>query len=492
MSQHATEDPTLYFQLLEKLGEGSYGSVYKAQAIQDAFNGDVVRGSFVAIKIVPVEKEQDELLNEINILEQCKSTYITRYFGSFMKDDDCWIVMEFCGAGSVNDIMVSAGITLQEPIISVVCACILFGLHYLHSKQLPVTAAGSKNGGGGQKGKTCIIHRDVKCGNVLLTTDGHCKLADFGVSAQLKNTVSKKHTLIGTPFWMAPEVIQEDAYDSKVDIWSLGITAIEMAEGEPPFCNIHPMRAIFVIPNREPATLKNQAQWSSDFNDFIASCLVKDATQRPTAGTLLKHPFVSRHVDELKRTGRSVDLASFVDRHMVAVAARRKRATNQRARPPVQQLSTLGTDTTTTSGTLITDGDNTFGGGTLVLSQDHGSVGTAASDEEKFRTVVQTSAGTADPSFMNYFNGEGQYDSTINTMSTYGGTMQGGATLPSGGTFIKTDPKQQLELDGLPTTREELELMKQQLEMQYNEDRSRLRRAYEARRSQIFDALNNK
>jgi serine/threonine protein kinase len=130
-----------------------------------------------------------------------------------MKDDDCWIVMEFCGAGSVNDIMVSAGITLSEDIISVICACVLYGLNYLHTKQLPVATAGTLSAAadGYTGGKTCIIHRDVKCGNVLLTTDGHCKLADFGVSAQLKNTVSKKHTLIGTPFWMAPEVIQEDA-----------------------------------------------------------------------------------------------------------------------------------------------------------------------------------------------------------------------------------------------------------------------------------------
>ncbi len=130
-----------------------------------------------------------------------------------MKDEDCWIVMEFCGAGSVNDIMVSAGITLSEDIISVICACVLYGLNYLHTKQLPVSSTGTLHGANtSYKGKTCIIHRDVKCGNVLLTTDGHCKLADFGVSAQLKNTVSKKHTLIGTPFWMAPEVIQEDAY----------------------------------------------------------------------------------------------------------------------------------------------------------------------------------------------------------------------------------------------------------------------------------------
>jgi serine/threonine protein kinase len=119
LPQYATEDPTVVFQLLEKLGEGSYGSVYQARALRSAFGGDVKPGDVVAIKIVPVEKEQDELLNEISILEQCKSVYITRYFGSYMKDEDCWIVMEFCGAGSVNDIMVSAGITLTEDIISV-------------------------------------------------------------------------------------------------------------------------------------------------------------------------------------------------------------------------------------------------------------------------------------------------------------------------------------------------------------------------------------
>ena len=120
MAQRKIEsDPTKFFQLIEKLGEGSYGSVYKACATRPAFGGDIQVGDVVAIKIVPVEKEQDELLNEIRILEQCKSLFITRYYGSYMKDEDCWIVMEFCGAGSVNDIMVSAGITLREEIIAV-------------------------------------------------------------------------------------------------------------------------------------------------------------------------------------------------------------------------------------------------------------------------------------------------------------------------------------------------------------------------------------
>lgn len=119
------------------------------------------------------------------------------------------------------------------------------------------------------------MYRDLKAGNILLSTDGKAKLADFGVSAQLNNTLSKRKTVIGTPFWMAPEVIQESSYDGKADVWSLGITAIEMAEGMPPHFNVHPMRAIFLIPSKPPPKLTEPSKWSNEFNDFIKCCLVK-------------------------------------------------------------------------------------------------------------------------------------------------------------------------------------------------------------------------
>ena len=173
--------------------------------------------------------------------------------------------MELCEGGSVSDLMTSCEATLEETTIQVVCAAVLLGLDYLHSQK--------------------HIHRDIKCGNVLLSAKGHVKLADFGVSATLSNTVSRRHTLIGTPFWMAPEVIKEDAYDYKADIWSLGITAIEMADGEPPYIHIHPMRAIFLIPQRPPPTVKKPENWTKPFLDFLSQCLKKDAKERSSAGT---------------------------------------------------------------------------------------------------------------------------------------------------------------------------------------------------------------
>ena len=153
------------------------------------------------------------------------------------------------------------GSTLGEKEIATICAAVLLGLNYLHK---------NKN-----------IHRDVKAGNILLTASGQAKLADFGVSAQLNNTVSKKHTLIGTPFWMAPEVIKEDDYDAKADIWSLGITAIEMAEGRPPMHGKQPMHALYQIPMLPPPTLKKPEMWSAVFVRFLALCLLKNPTKRP-------------------------------------------------------------------------------------------------------------------------------------------------------------------------------------------------------------------
>jgi len=257
-------DPTNDFELLEKLGEGSYGSVWKAKHLKT--------GTTTAIKRVPVENDLDEILNEIKIMKQCRSSYIISYYGSYFKENELWIVMEYCGAGSVSDLMRITDKTMNEEQIAVILKDALKGLIYLHSKRK--------------------IHRDIKAGNILLNNKGEGKLADFGVSGQLSDTMAKRQTVIGTPFWMAPEVIQEVGYDVKADLWSLGITAIEMAEGKPPYSNIHPMRAIFMIPSRPPPKLTEPDKWSKDFSDFIAQCLTKNPEQRPSAADLLKHNFV--------------------------------------------------------------------------------------------------------------------------------------------------------------------------------------------------------
>jgi len=259
-------DPTKDFQLVEKLGEGSYGSVWKAVHMKT--------GTVTAVKRVPVENDLDEILNEIKIMKQCRSPYIISYFGSYFKDSELWIVMEYCGAGSVSDIMRITDKTLTEDQIAVVLKDALKGLVYLHSLRK--------------------IHRDIKAGNILLNDKGEGKLADFGVSGQLSDTMAKRNTVIGTPFWMAPEVIQEVGYDVNADIWSLGITAIEMGEGKPPYSNIHPMRAIFMIPSRPPPKLTEPDSWSADFNDFIAKCLSKNPEQRPSASDIIKHAFITK------------------------------------------------------------------------------------------------------------------------------------------------------------------------------------------------------
>jgi serine/threonine protein kinase len=260
------QDPEEIFDRLEVLGEGSYGTVWKAL--------NRTNGQLYAVKIVPVENDISEVEKEINILRQCESPFIVNYHGSYKKGDNLWIVIEYCGGGSVMDILSILGPTLTEQQIAAICASTLKGLVYLHNQKK--------------------IHRDIKAGNILMNENGDIKLADFGVSAQLANTISKRQTVIGTPYWMAPEVIQETSYNGKADVWSLGITAIEMAEGKPPLHGIHPMRAIFMIPNKPPPTFSDKTKWSEDLIDFVAQCLQKNAADRPTSKDLLKHKFIQK------------------------------------------------------------------------------------------------------------------------------------------------------------------------------------------------------
>eukprot|EP01113_Clastostelium_recurvatum_P010860 TRINITY_DN1545_c0_g1_i2.p1 TRINITY_DN1545_c0_g1~~TRINITY_DN1545_c0_g1_i2.p1 ORF type:complete len:359 (+),score=78.29 TRINITY_DN1545_c0_g1_i2:74-1150(+) len=272
------KDPEKEFQLLEKLGEGSYGSVWKAMHRSTSL--------IVAIKKVPIDNDLEDIMKEIDFMKSCRSPYVVRYHGSYFKDNELWIVMEFCGAGSVCDLMKITNKTLTEDQIAVIGRDVLNGLAYLHSLRK--------------------IHRDIKAGNILLNNKCESKLADFGVSGQLSDTMAKRQTVIGTPFWMAPEVIQEVGYDSKADIWSFGITCIEMAESKPPYSNIHPMRAIFMIPSRPPPKMTDPDKWSKEFNDFVSKCLTKNPEARPTALELLQHPFI-------KRAKQPSILASLID-----------------------------------------------------------------------------------------------------------------------------------------------------------------------------------
>lgn len=229
-------------------GAGSFGSVYKGH--------ERASGNAVAIKIIDLEAAEDdveEIMLEIAILSQLHSTHVTRYYGSYIKDTKLWIVMEYCQGGSCADLLKSG--LVGEDYIAIIMREILSGLVYLHSEQK--------------------LHRDIKAANVLLTAGGSVKLADFGVSGQLTATIDKKNTFVGTPFWMAPEVIKQNGYDHKADIWSLGITALELANGRPPYADIHPMKVLFLIPKNEPPRLDGPG-FSAAFVDFVGQCLQKN------------------------------------------------------------------------------------------------------------------------------------------------------------------------------------------------------------------------
>ncbi|XP_061157125.1 TRAF2 and NCK interacting kinase a isoform X11 [Syngnathus typhle] len=273
----ALRDPAGIFELVELVGNGTYGQVYKGRHVKT--------GQLAAIKVMDVTgDEEEEIKAEINMLKKYSHhRNIATYYGAFIKknppgiDDQLWLVMEFCGAGSVTDLIKNTkGNSLKEEWTAYICREILRGLTHLHQHK--------------------VIHRDIKGQNVLLTENAEVKLVDFGVSAQLDRTVGRRNTFIGTPYWMAPEVIACDenpdaTYDFKSDLWSLGITAIEMAEGAPPLCDMHPMRALFLIP-RNPAPRLKSKKWSKKFQLFIESCLVKSHGQRPSTEQLLKHPFI--------------------------------------------------------------------------------------------------------------------------------------------------------------------------------------------------------
>ncbi|XP_024139061.1 misshapen-like kinase 1 isoform X5 [Oryzias melastigma] len=273
----ALRDPAGIFELVEVVGNGTYGQVYKGRHVKT--------GQLAAIKVMEVtEEEEEEIKLEINMLKSYSHhRNIATYYGAFVKkspagqDHQLWLVMEYCGAGSVTDLVKKTkGNCFKEDWIAYICREVLRGLSHLHSHH--------------------VIHRDIKGQNVLLTENAEVKLVDFGVSAQLDKTIGRRNTFIGTPYWMAPEVIAcdenpEATYDYRSDLWSLGITALEMAEGAPPLCDMHPMRALFLIPRNPPPKLKSK-KWSKRFLSFVDSCLVKNHLHRPATDALLRHAFI--------------------------------------------------------------------------------------------------------------------------------------------------------------------------------------------------------
>ncbi|XP_076600118.1 STE20-like serine/threonine-protein kinase isoform X1 [Chaetodon auriga] len=273
---HRDVNPEEIWEIIGELGDGAFGKVFKAQNKQN--------GTLAAAKVIDTktEDELEDYMVEIDILASCNHHHIVKLLDAFYFEGKLWILIEFCAGGAVDAIMLELERPLTEPQIRVVCRQTLEALIYLHENK--------------------IIHRDLKAGNILLSLDGEVKLADFGVSAKNTKTLQRRDSFIGTPYWMAPEVVmcetsKDRPYDYKADIWSLGVTLIELAQVEPPNHEMNPMRVLLKIAKSEPPTLMHPSRWSPEFNDFLRKALDKNVDNRWSSVQLLQHPFVTSVTD---------------------------------------------------------------------------------------------------------------------------------------------------------------------------------------------------
>ena len=263
------ENPSDLFQIGNLIGRGRSSTVYRATMRAG--------GQAVAIKMVEMnglESVLRDLQHEISILESTSHPNIVKYFGAYSESNTLWIVMEYCEGGTVENVFKTLNRGLSEDECACVAQSVLRGLAYLHA--LPV------------------LHRDVKCSNMLITRNGEIRLSDFGVSTELVSKLSQRNSFRGSISWMAPEVLREQPYDGRADVWSLGISLVEMAECSPPHITMHPMYSVMLDREVSRPGLSQTAKWSPEFIDFVSACLQPSQEQRPTAETLLSHPWLHR------------------------------------------------------------------------------------------------------------------------------------------------------------------------------------------------------
>ncbi|KAM4649830.1 serine/threonine-protein kinase 4 isoform 3-T3 [Amazona ochrocephala] len=403
-----TKQPEEVFDVLEKLGEGSYGSVFKAIHKET--------GQIVAIKQVPVESDLQEIIKEISIMQQCDSPHVVKYYGSYFKNTDLWIVMEYCGAGSVSDII------------------------RLRNK-----------------------------------TD----------------TMAKRNTVIGTPFWMAPEVIQEIGYNCVADIWSLGITAIEMAEGKPPYADIHPMRAIFMIPTNPPPTFRKPELWSDSFTDFVKQCLVKSPEQRATATQLLQHPFV--------KSAKGVSILRDLINEAMDIKLKRQEAQQRELDQDDEENSE---EDETDSGTMVrasgdetgtiravntmTDGANTMieHDGTLESQLGTMVINTEEEEEEGTMKRRDETMQPAKPSFLEYF----EQKEKENQINSFGKNVSGQTKNSSDWKVPQDGDYEFLKTWSVDELQRRLSALDPMMEQEIEE----IRQKYQSKRQPILDAIEAK
>eukprot|EP00045_Choanoeca_perplexa_P018431 m.291518 g.291518 ORF g.291518 m.291518 type:complete len:837 (-) comp17818_c0_seq2:5793-8303(-) len=403
-------DPQTLWKTVGELGEGAFGVVRKVKHTQT--------GQLAAAKVIPVESDEEleDFVVEVDILAECPAEHIVGLQGAYLWHDNLWIVLELCEGGALDDILIELEAGLQEAAIACITQQLVTGLTHLHEHH--------------------IMHRDLKAGNLLLTRTGAIRITDFGVSAFMKGNKKARDTFIGTPYWMAPEVIicenvRDRPYGVSADIWSLGITLLELAETAPPYQDLHPMRVLFKIPKAMPPTLNEPHKWSVEFSDFLEKCLYKDPSDRWTAAQLLEHPFIK----SVSGTKACRDLLKLVKADIVEViedidetqAAELRNSAVLEMKQLAAAARSEGSGVVPTVTTTVVDDGDSFGFGVEATPASDPapeprtslSVPTSGNDGKKPKTLTKTRT---------YVNEDGE-TVTHTTSRTVATALQSGQTM---------------------------------------------------------------